>query len=297
MYAMTIAEYSHQFLAGLERHARPNTVSAYRSDLTLAAHYLTRPLDQISLNDVVVFLSVGDVSAATRARRAASLKQFFAWAVQQGLCTANPLASYRGQHHTRRLPRPIHSRRDLDALDAVMQQAPQPFRLIFTILRETGMRVGEVLALDVGDVVLARGREGLRIRAPKNGNERIAFLGSDFTPRSLRGLRAWLKTLHGQPPYTPLFCSNRGTRLTYAAIHYQWEQLCQRAGLMEADGTLRYTIHQLRHTRGSELVQQGQRLEIVQRVLGHCDIRSTQGYAELDDVQVREALARRTRNG
>jgi integrase/recombinase XerD len=171
-----------------------------------------------------------------------------------------------------------------------MQQAPQPFRLIFTILRETGMRVGEVLALDVGDVVLARGREGLRIRAPKNGNERIAFLGSDFTPRSLRGLRAWLKTVHGQPPYTPLFCSNRGTRLTYAAIHYQWEQLCQRAGLLEADGTLRYTIHQLRHTRGSELVQQGQRLEIVQRVLGHCDIRSTQGYAELDDGQVREAL-------
>jgi integrase/recombinase XerD len=281
---LLLAAQLDAFLADLERQTRPNTVSAYRSDLTLAAQHLTKPLDQISLNDVVVFLSTGDVSAATRSRRAAGLKRFFAWAVQQGLCPANPLSSYRGQHHTRRLPRPIHSRRDMDALDAAVQQAPQPFRLIFTILRETGMRVGEVLALDVGDVVLTRGREGLRIRAPKNGNERIAFLGSDFTPRSLRGLRAWLKTL-------------RGTRLTYAAVHYQWEQLCQRAGLIEADGTLRYTIHQLRHTRGSELVQQGQRLEIVQRVLGHCDIRSTQGYADLDDIQVREALARRTRNG
>jgi integrase/recombinase XerD len=291
MDTMTIAEYSNQFLTDLERQARPNTVSAYRSDLTLVAQHLTGPLDQISPNDVVTVLSVGDVSAATVARRAASLKRFFTWAVQQGLCPTNPLASYRGQHHTRRLPRPIHSRRDLDALDAAVQQAPQPFRLVLTILRETGMRVGEVLALNVGDVLLAPGREGLRIRVPKNGNERIAFLGSDFTPRSLRGLRAWLKTMHGQPPYTPLFCSNRGTRLTYAAVHYQWEQLCQRAGLMESDGTLRYTIHQLRHTRGSELVQQGQRLEIVQRVLGHCDIRSTQGYAELDDVQVREALA------
>lgn len=287
---MTIAEYSNQFLTDLERQARPNTVSAYRSDLTLVAQHLTGSLDQISPNDVVTVLSVGDVSAATVARRAASLKRFFTWAVQQGLCPTNPLASYRGQHHTRRLPRPIHSRRDLDALDAAVQQAPQPFRLVLTILRETGMRVGEVLALNVGDVLLAPGREGLHIRVPKNGNERIAFLGSDFTPRSLRGLRAWLKTMHGQPPYTPLFCSNRGTRLTYAAVHYQWERLCQRAGLLENDGTFRYTIHQLRHTRGSELVQQGQRLEIVQRVLGHCDIRSTQGYAELDDGQVREAL-------
>ena len=48
--------------------------------------------------------------------------------------------------------------------------------------------------------------------------------------------------------------------------------------------------HQLRHTRGSELIAQGQRVEIVQRVLGHRDIRSTLGYAELQDAQVRAAL-------
>jgi integrase/recombinase XerD len=292
---MTIAEYLNQFLSDLERQARPNTVSAYRSDLTLATQHLTRSLNQISLNDVVTFLSVGDVSAATIARRAASLRRFFAWAVPQDRCVTNPLNNYRGQHPLRRLPRPIHNRCDLSALDGAIPQAPQPFRLIFSILRETGMRVGEVLALDVGDVQLSPGREGLHIHAPKNSHERIAFLGHDFTPKSLRGLRAWLKTQSVQPPYTPLFCSNRGTRLTYAAVHYQWEQLCQRAGLIETDGTLRYTIHQLRHTYGRELMQQGQRLEIVQRVLGHCDIRSTQRYAELDDGQVREALTRKTR--
>ena len=53
---------------------------------------------------------------------------------------------------------------------------------------------------------------------------------------------------------------------------------------------VRYTIHQLRHTRGSELIAQGQRVEIVQRVLGHRDIRSTLGYAELNEAQVRAAL-------
>jgi acetylornithine deacetylase/succinyl-diaminopimelate desuccinylase-like protein len=61
-----------------------------------------------------------------------------------------------------------------------MPGAPKPYRLIFTILRETGMRVGEVLALNLGDVLLEPGREGLRVREPKNGSERIAPLGAQI---------------------------------------------------------------------------------------------------------------------
>jgi len=105
---LLLAAQLDAFLTDLERQARPNTVSAYRSDLTLAAQHLTMPLDQIGMNDVVTFLSTAAMTAATRYRRAASLKRFFAWAVQQGLCTANPLSSYRGQHHTRRIP-PYHT--------------------------------------------------------------------------------------------------------------------------------------------------------------------------------------------
>ena len=92
--------------------------------------------------------------------------------------------------------------------------------------------------------------------------------------------------------YEVLFRSNRGTRVSYDALHYQWANLCRAAGLLDAAGAPRYTPHQLRHTRGSELVAQGQRVEIVQRVLGHRDIRSTLGYAELQEAQVRGALER-----
>ena len=67
------------------------------------------------------------------------------------------------------------------------------------------------------------------------------------------------------------------------------------AGLVDATGVPRYTPHQLRHTRGSDLIAQGQRIEIVQRVLGHRDIRSTLGYAELQEAQVRAALEHTTR--
>ncbi|NTW97018.1 MAG: site-specific integrase, partial [Oscillochloris sp.] len=102
--------------------------------------------------------------------------------------------------------------------------------------------------------------------------------------------RAHLRDLAGLPTTTPLFSSNRGTRVSYAAAQYQWTQRCAKAGLVEADGALRYTLHQLRHTRGTELIEEGKALEIVQRVLGHRDIRSTQGYADLSEAQVRAAL-------
>jgi integrase len=77
----------------------------------------------------------------------------------------------------RRLPRPIREQQEQWALDAAIATAPQPYRLIFTLLRETGMRVGEVLELRWGDVTLESGREALRVREAKNGVERVVVLG------------------------------------------------------------------------------------------------------------------------
>jgi site-specific recombinase XerD len=152
------------------------------------------------------------------------------------------------------------------------------------------MRVGEVLALTLGDVVLDAGREALHVRDPKNRTERMVVLGPVATPKSLRALRAQLRERKGEPAQAPLFRSNRGTRLSYDAVHYQWAQGCAGVGLADESGKPHYTLHQLRHTRATELVEQGQRLEIVQRVLGHRDPRFTQGYAELAEAQVRAAL-------
>jgi len=155
------------------------------------------------------------------------------------------------------------------------------------------MRVGEVLELRWGDVTLDGGREALRVREPKNGLERAVVLGPTATPRALRGLRAARRAAGGTPAdYELLFRSKRGTRVSYDALHYQWAKLCSSAGLLDRTGAPRYTPHQLRHTRGSELIAQGQRVEIVQRVLGHRDIRSTLTYAELQEAHVRAALER-----
>jgi len=288
----TLADHVAAFLGDMARVARlrPHTLRAYRYELTAAAAALTAPLDQLTLTALEQWVSRGAVSVATVARRTATLSRFFTWALRHQLCTTHPLAAREAHHTRRRLPRPIPAGDERTAIDTAITTAPPPYRQILILLRETGMRAGETLALTIGDVTLAAGREGIRVRDSKNGTERIVVLGPTATPKALRMLRAHLKTLHGQPPHAPLFRSLRGTRVSYDALHYQWGHLCATAGLVDAQGKPRYTLHQLRHTRGSELVEHGHRMEIVQRVLGHRDPRSTQGYAALHDDQVRAAL-------
>jgi len=280
-------------LGHLER-LRPHTLRAYRYELVAAAAdpRFQRPLSELDQQDLEAWLVRGKAATRTVGRRIATFRHLFAWAIHRGLCTQSQMVELAPLRGRRTLPRPIREKQEQRALDAAIAGAPPPYRLIFTILRETGMRTGEVLDLRWGDVLLDAGREALRVREAKNGTERTVILGPTATPRSVRGLRA-ARRARGRPApahHEVVFLSNRGTRVSYDALHYQWARVCQAAGLVDEAGAPRYTPHQLRHTRGSELIAQGQRVEIVQRVLGHRDIRSTLGYAELQDTQVRAAL-------
>ncbi|MBX0328842.1 tyrosine-type recombinase/integrase [Oscillochloris sp. ZM17-4] len=286
----TLATLLGDFLADRQRQLRPNSLRAYRADLRIAAAALPQPLDQITPQHIEAFLADPKVAPSSARRRGAALSRFFRWAVREEYVDQNPLDRVEPIPGERRLPRPVPAGDPRQDVAKAIALAPQPFRLIFTLLRETGMRIGEALGLNLGDVTIEPGREGLRIREAKNKVERVATLGPNSTPKSLRGLRAHTRALASLPLTTPLFSSNRGTRVSYAAAQYQWARCCTRAGLVEPDGSLRYTLHQLRHTRGTELIEAGQPLEIVQRVLGHRDIRSTQGYADLSERQVRAAL-------
>jgi integrase/recombinase XerD len=272
-----------------------NTLIAYRCDLTAAATGLPQSIESITLANIESFLLSRRESKATYNRRIASLRQFFHWAQRMGYRTDNPVDLVEAKRDDEKLPRPIR-RSDLKALDKAIVAAPQPYRLIFTILRETGMRADEVLSLNIGDVVLDRGREGLLVREAKNNHQRMVVLTPDVMPKTLTGLRAWIREFctNSQATY-PLFCSNRGTRVAYDTLHYHWVELCRAARLVDmANGVAqhRYTIHQLRHTVASELIKTYPE-QIVSRMLGHRDPRSTRRYTEINEDQVRAALAAR----
>jgi len=288
---MTFAEAYNMYLSDprIRGRLKPSTLRAYRKDLAAASGAIVKPVAQITTVDLSIYLD-GELAPSTIARRLAALRGLFGWSLRERHIASDPTLALEAPRRPRRLPRPIRADADRQAVERAIAAAPPPFRLALTILRETCMRAGEVLALTLGDVTLAPGREALHMRDPKNRCERMVVLGPSATPKSLRSLRAHLRERKGEPDHAPLFRLNRGTRLSYDALHYQRAQACASAGLADDNGGPCYTLHQLRHTRATELVEQGQRLEIVQRVLGHRDPRSTQGYAELAETQVRAAL-------
>jgi site-specific recombinase XerD len=286
----TITSLLDEYLATLRRKGRTAaTLRAYQGDLSAAAAAFPQPITALRREALETWL--GEATAAsTQARRLASLRGFCAWCLAREYLARDPTLGLEARSTTRRLPRPVKGTTDRRAIDAAIASYAMPERLIFTLLRETGMRVGEVLALNAGDVTLAPGTEGLHVRDPKNRVERVVALGPNSTERSMRLLRRHLKALGDVPATHPLFCSNRATRLRYGTVLYHWGKLCTAAGLCDAAGEPRYTIHQLRHTTATELLEAGHTIEIVQRRLGHRDIRTTMGYAEVSDATVRAEL-------
>ncbi|RRR77693.1 MAG: integrase [Candidatus Viridilinea halotolerans] len=282
----TIASELEAFLSDIQREhgLSNNTVTSYRCDLRTAAAALTKPIETIVTSDIKAFLESRDEQPGTTNRRIASLGRLFRWAVNQGYALHNPVDQIGARHHAEHRPQPIASEAERRALDVAIANSTQPYRLIFTLLREIGVRTDEVLNLNIGDVILEPGREILLVHDSKGGTKRMVVLTPDAMPRSLRGLRSWMRDMdEGLAPDTPLFRSSRGNRASYDTLHRRWVHVCKQARLVDiVDGREmpRYTLHHLRHTAAAELIAFYPE-QVVRRILGHRDPRSTRRYAEI----------------
>lgn len=282
----TIASELETFLVDIQREhgLSNNTITSYRCDLRTAAAAIPNSLETVSTSDIKDFLDGRDEQPGTTNRRIASLGRFFRWAVSQGFTLHNPVDQVGARYHAEHRPQPIASEAERRALDGAIAACPQPYRLIFTLLREIGVRTDEVLNLNVGDVILEPGREVLLVQDSKSGTKRMVVLTPDAMPRSLRGLRSWVRDMgEGLTPDTPLFRSSRGNRASYDTLHRRWVQVCKQARLVDVvDGreVPRYTLHHLRHTAAAELIAFYPE-QVVRRILGHRDPRSTRRYTEI----------------
>jgi integrase len=150
-------------------------------------------------------------------------------------------------------------------------------RLFFRLLLETGLRAGEALSLYVEDLDLTFDNEHLTVVG--KGNKKRTILVDD--PRLVHQLRAYLKRTgykHG-----PLFRAEkngRGGPLRYQSIQERWDHYCAKAGVD-------CTLHQLRHTHATELVNGGVSLPTIRKRLGHKNLQTTLRYAEQADAEVR----------
>ncbi|ADK85191.1 integrase family protein [Desulfarculus baarsii DSM 2075] len=287
------------FCARLSAEGRsPATIAAYRRDLALVARVAGELapgivcravtagfLDQVFSDGAVTESERGPRSAASVHRMKAAVRAFFAWAVEVGVVDDNPARSIRMHRLPRKLPvflTTAEKKRLLKELKGRTDFSALRDRAMIEVLLGTGIRLGELAALDMDDIDLDA--KHLRVRA-KGNVPQVKFIKTDL--RTL--LRRYLaeRRRHGRPEMEALFLSNRDGRLCQRQIANRLAHWLRKAGIEKE-----LTPHGLRHTFATHLYSATNDLLVVQRALGHRDVSTTQVYTHLVDGQLEEALER-----
>ncbi len=264
-----------EFLAGLT-HANRSvyTRRAYGADLARFCAFSHGTLATLSAETLrAYFATLVHLSPASRARKQASLASFLHWTERQGLLATSPMARVDRVKLDPPGPRGA-PRQQIDAILAVIPPTRRRDRVLFQLIRETGVRVGEALALYVEDLDLTTDDEHIRVLG-KGGQRRTVLLDD---PHLVRGIRAYLQATGYR--FGPLFRAEkngRGGPLRYQSAHERWAGYCARAGVT-------CTLHQLRHTHATELVNAGVSLATIRKRLGHKNLQTTLRYAEQSDA-------------
>lgn len=282
------------FLNFLQREKRysANTIAAYRNDLTQFADYLKREaprpgqqaeapwsaVDKDLIVNYVLHLKEREYTPATVARKVAALRSFFHYLLKQGAVREDPTVSLDSPVVKKSPPRSL-SHDEVERLLAEPGKRATPKALrdkaLLELMYATGMRVSEVIALNLDDVSM----NPPRVRCVSQGKgrkERIVPLGM----RAVQALQAYLQ--RGRAQLMPsseekaLFLNHRGQRLTRQGLWLIIKRYVRAVGIRTE-----VTPHTLRHSFATHLLREGAGLQEVQRLLGHANLSTTQVYAQM----------------
>lgn len=261
-----------------------NTLAAYRNDLSQFLEYLKTRVsawDQVDRDTVLDYImhmkSEQEYASSTVARKVAAIKSFFHYLVEQAKLEDDPTATLDSPKVRKRLPKSI-DQRDLERLlaEPSRERTPKALRdrALLEILYATGLRVTELVSLNVDDVDLASGT--LRLLRTKDKSERIVPIHQ----RAIEPLTDYLDQgriqLLRDPEEPALFLNHRGHRLTRQGLWLIVKHYVREVGIVED-----ITPHTLRHTFATHLIEKKADLEYVQELLGHANISTTQVYTQL----------------
>lgn len=260
-----------QFLAGLKRSAA--TLRAYRADLTHLQRWLQaegRDLDETALE---AYFAAHEWAASTQNRKQTAIERFCCWGRQHGLLEVEPTLHLERPSIPSPHPRGLR-RDDIERIFAVIPAAQPRDTLLFRLVFETGLRINEALNIHLDDLDLTKGDEHLTVLG-KGGQRRTVLLDD---PKLVNTLRKYLRSLDYE--HGPLFQAQkngRGGPLRYQTVQERWQHYAAQAGVA-------CTLHQLRHSHATELVNGGVSLGTIRKRLGHRHIQTTLRYAEVSDA-------------
>ncbi len=280
MIAQNTSQDITDFMAELLRQeVAPKTIASYRSDLQGFARWFTDSLGEAFTAAAVTPTDVRDYRAhlrtiqrrpaATVNRRLAALRRFFAWAKATQRIRELPTEGVKGVPRVPLTPKSL-LKRELDRLLRAAEQDGNKRNLaILLTLRHTGVRVGELCNLRLGDVVTSERKGEVRVRVGKGNKDRTVPLNNDVR-RALTAYRDVRPTVASDH----FFVGQRGTPLRPQGVQQVVAKYARRAGLPDV------TPHVLRHTFAKHVLDAGEDLATVQRLLGHERLETTAIYTQ-----------------
>ena len=278
----------------VERGVSPNTLAAYKNDLYQLADYLEQTaangrtgsgwgdVDDQTLSAYLLQLRDRGYSDTTRARKVASAKSLFSFLVEEGIVSRDPTENLSSPRVGRSLPEPL----SVEGVERLLAGDPDPEtpeamrdQAMLELLYASGMRVSELVSLNLDDVDLEQGT----VRCfGKGSKERIIPIHETATAEVGAYVELGRPQLATKKSGEALFLNRRGERLTRQGFWLILKGRARKAGL---NG--RVTPHTLRHSFATHLLRGGAPLRHVQELLGHASITTTQVYTHLTDEHVR----------
>ncbi|UOD49935.1 site-specific tyrosine recombinase XerD [Orrella daihaiensis] len=271
----------------LEDGLSANTLAAYRRDLFVFEQWLVtkgKTLDDVQSNDVLAWQADehGHTKASTANRRLATLRRYYRWARRSGRVQADPCLQVVAAKQPARLPKTISE----DQVDALLN-APDNTELgvrdraMLEVLYATGLRVSELVNIGVLDLSLSDGV--IRVVQGKGGKDRLVPLGAEAAHWVERYLQESRQALLRNRTSSALFVTARAAPMTRQSFWLLIKKYAIKAGV-----TAPLSPHVLRHAFATHLLNHGADLRVVQLLLGHADISTTQIYTHV----ARERLKR-----
>ena len=269
-----------QYLAA-ERRLSPHTVAAYQNDLTnLSQLTAGKPLAVLDVTDIrgaIVKLRSQNLAATSVARQLSSWRGFYAFACRRLGFANNPCTGLRPPKAAKALPQILSPDACTQLLDGSTSAAADDAllardRAMFELFYSSGLRLSELVGLDLHDLNLQAGEAQV---TGKGNKTRIVPVGQ----QALAAIAAWLP--HRLPlaraDTLALFISQRGARLTPRSVQLRLNRWALQAGLSQ-----HVHPHMLRHAFATHVLQSSGDLRAVQEMLGHASISTTQVYTHLD---------------
>jgi integrase/recombinase XerD len=279
-----IVAFLETFEGAREKAYSDNTIAAYRNDLGQFLEFLqnTSGVNEWAavrpehINAYIEDLRTHDYASSTVARKVAAIKSFFHYLEARALVATDPTQGLESPKVKKRLPRALSAESVERLLNAPPHNgAPKALRdrALLELLYATGMRVSEVVAMQVEDIAIAEGQ----VQCPGPGDKTRQIPVGE---RAIQALSEYLE--RGRPHLArkstenALFLNHRGQKLTRQGL---WLIIKEYAGQIQLDGEV--TPHTLRHSFAAHKLSSGADLHELQALLGHANISTTQVYTQM----------------